>query len=309
MMNRTATLLAITSGVLCFQLSAQAWATDLSGDKGNGGDVCENRIQVIKNDLKDWISKGGSSGLRLPLEIPIEKYNQVMTQQIGNTVVACTEETILVGASEKTCKNFVDDNGKARLLCNLQRFMATNESDQYVLVHHEYAGLGEIEKGNGEVSNYEISNQISAFLQNQVVKKLVVATGKYVPSGRAKVFKGPEGEILTAIPLNNNTKVLIYTQNTYGYNNENVLVYDGCGNTSREIEACFPSPQRADRADRTQHLVFRFYKDWLYDDYLIPKPGEWFPTRTITFFYSEELSAQVDVPKLLRRAKEYRYQF
>ncbi len=52
--------------------------------------------------------------------------------------------------------------------------MGTSESDQYVLVHHEYAGLAGIEISKGEDSDYQVSNQISGYLENQVIKKLAV---------------------------------------------------------------------------------------------------------------------------------------
>jgi hypothetical protein len=52
--------------------------------------------------------------------------------------------------------------------------MATNDSDQYVLVHHEYAGLSGFEVNNGPDSTYLISNQISEFLVDEVVKKLAI---------------------------------------------------------------------------------------------------------------------------------------
>jgi hypothetical protein len=43
-----------------------------------------------------------------------------------------------------------------------------------VLVHHEYAGLAGFEVNSGEDSIYPISNQIAGYLEDHVVKKLVV---------------------------------------------------------------------------------------------------------------------------------------
>jgi hypothetical protein len=143
-------------------------------EAGNGGDICEDRIKVIRTDIRDWIAKGGSEKLALPTGIPLRYYDARMTELISKAIVSCTDQTVAIGRSEKVCKNFQDESGSLRILCNANRFMSTNEDDQYVLVHHEYAGLAGFESNTGEESQYEISNQISGFLEYQVVKKLVV---------------------------------------------------------------------------------------------------------------------------------------
>jgi hypothetical protein len=83
-----------------------------------------------------------------------------------------------VGEAEKTCKNFIGRQGLARIECNTKRFLETDESDQYILVHHEFAGLAGLEVNQGEDSDYQISNQIAAFLEDQVTKKLVIKPGE-----------------------------------------------------------------------------------------------------------------------------------
>src|SRR5207253_11459999 len=76
-------------------------------------------------------------------------------------IVSCVDEQIFVGSAEKTCKNFAAADGSLNIQCNANRFMATSNSDQYILVHHEYAGLAGFEVNTGESSNYQISNQIT----------------------------------------------------------------------------------------------------------------------------------------------------
>lgn len=141
-------------------------------DKGNGGDACEERFTAIRDDLKNWILRGGSSGLSL--EMPVAAYNSSMLKVIDAARVSCTDQPVLVLALEKTCKNLVDEAGFARIICNRKAFEQTAEEDQYALVHHEYAGLAGFEANVTEESNYPISRQIAAFLEVKVLKKLAL---------------------------------------------------------------------------------------------------------------------------------------
>jgi hypothetical protein len=149
--------------------------TFAGGDNvGNGGDLCELRFQNVRNDIASWIINGGSSGLNLSKEISLNKYNNKMLSSISQARVSCVEEKLFVGSAEKTCKNQVNQQGTPIITCNIERFMNSNESDQYVLVHHEYAGLSGFEINEDEGSNYFISDQITGYLETQEVKKLAV---------------------------------------------------------------------------------------------------------------------------------------
>lgn len=141
---------------------------------GNGGDICENRFTIVRNDIQSWILKGGSVGLNLPEGVSFENYNQSMLFSVETAKVSCTDEKLFVGNAEKTCLNDRTTDGLLLIRCNSNRFLNTSESDQYVLVHHEFAGLSGLEVNTGEASDYRLSNQISGFLQNQLIKKLVV---------------------------------------------------------------------------------------------------------------------------------------
>jgi hypothetical protein len=159
--------------VTCFGATATTALAGHGGETGGGGDMCENRIQTIGDDIASWIQKGGSRGLKLPASMSVSQYNSAMLDAISQAKVSCTDEVITIGHAEKTCKNYFDD-GTPRILCNTKRFQNTDESSQYVLVHHEFAGLAQIEVADGEHSVYDVSNQISKFLVNQVLKKLAV---------------------------------------------------------------------------------------------------------------------------------------
>lgn len=152
--------------VLVGTLSLQAHAGPPGGggsggyDHGNGGDMCENQFKSVREMLSNWIVKGGSKDLRLPAGISHEKYRFEMLKKMQTAKVSCIENKLMVGSAEKTCKNFVAADGSLNILCNSDRFMATSNYEQYILVHHEYAGLAGFEVNNKEDSNYEISNQI-----------------------------------------------------------------------------------------------------------------------------------------------------
>lgn len=142
-------------------------------DKGNGGDTCEKDFQIIRNDILSWINQGGGSKLKLGKKINAKEYTFQMKKFISTAKVSCTNKVLLVGKAEKTCKNFIE-KGSPRILCNSSRFSEMTLDDQYILVHHEYAGLSGYEVNNGEESIYPISNQISSYLEEKIVKKLAI---------------------------------------------------------------------------------------------------------------------------------------
>jgi len=152
-----------------------------SGGKiGNGGDICEDKIKIIRDDIRSWILQGGSKGLELPEDISLKDYNKLMLASF-NAIINCSDEKIFIGSAEKTCKNFEDENGYNSIQCNFERFNKTTMDDQYKLVHHEYAGISGFEVNNDEESDYRISNQIMAFLDYHVVKKLSILKPISIP--------------------------------------------------------------------------------------------------------------------------------
>lgn len=135
-----------------------------------GGDLCEDRIKVIRADLLDWIRQGGPDALNLPAGISVKQYSDKMTGAIQKTKIRCVGPHDLgypveVDGTPKTCR-FDKRASETRITCDFQKFRSLSESDRYVLIHHEYAGLSGIEQPNGDDSTYEVSNQISDFLEN-----------------------------------------------------------------------------------------------------------------------------------------------
>ena len=152
--------------------SVSAYA--LGSESGNGGDFCEDRIKVIRDDLISWLGNGGARGLNLPPGVTEEHYQSAILGELITAHIACTSDTIQVMGDQKTCKNFVDSHNVPQILCDSNLFLKADQSAQYVLAHHEFAGLAGFELTTREGSNYEISNQLSSFLQDQVIKKLSI---------------------------------------------------------------------------------------------------------------------------------------
>lgn len=151
--------------VFFFAMGLQVQAATGGGfDHDNGGDTCENQFKNIRDNLAAWISKGGAKNLRFPNGITYEQYLRAMLVKMSTAKINCTDKKILVGGAEKTCKNFSAADGTPSIQCNQPRFMATSTSEQYILVHHEYAGLAGFEVNRGADSNYVISNQIIRYL-------------------------------------------------------------------------------------------------------------------------------------------------
>ncbi len=159
--------------------SLSAIATPVNGPiSGGGGDLCEKRIQDIRDDLASWIQKGGAKALKIKNPLTVAQYEKKMLEKIQpnplNVVLTCDNKEIEIDGASKTCENYVA-NGTNYIHCSTSPFMEqTSESNQYVLIHHEYAALAKLEVASGSESHYEISDQISGFLENTIVKKLVV---------------------------------------------------------------------------------------------------------------------------------------
>jgi hypothetical protein len=147
------------------------------GQDRGGGDLCEKRIQDIRNDIASWIAKGGHNGLSLSNLAPAE-YASLMLQAIGSTKISCVSPgdkgyPVQVNSTPKECR-FDKKGVSAVITCDKSKFEGRSESDQYTLIHHEYAGISQLEKPDGDISNYWISRQISGYLADVVIKKLVV---------------------------------------------------------------------------------------------------------------------------------------
>lgn len=174
-------------------LSAGTTLARLGADGSGGGDLCEDRIQQVRDDIKAWIEKaqeeksGGPYDLILPPDVSPEQYITEMLKQIKKASIKCVGpkkgkngtidyDPVKVDGVPKACR-FDRRGSRSKITCDYLKFNAESPSEQYKLVHHEYAGLANIEVPKGSVSNYDVSKQISEFLVDVVVKKLAIKKG------------------------------------------------------------------------------------------------------------------------------------
>ena len=158
------------------------------GVSGGGGDASESRVNDIRVDLLKWIDQGGAHGLKLPQSISYDSYCSGMAKVLvphGVVVGFVTtaqealtprpENKVNVDGASKTCRGFVSAQDRLpHILCNTERFAGISESEQYRLIHHEYAGLAGLEQNVGASSDYDISNQITDFLVPETLLRLSV---------------------------------------------------------------------------------------------------------------------------------------
>jgi hypothetical protein len=155
-------------------------------DRGGGGDLCERRIQEIRDDIFIWLQKGGAEGLK-NLKVSPEEYSARMSYFLKKTplptgavkpetAIECVHHPIEVQGIEKVCRFDLASYGP-KITCNAEVFLDKNTMTadaQYQLVYHEYSGIAGFEVPSNSQSTYLYSNQISAFLEDQVVRKLAV---------------------------------------------------------------------------------------------------------------------------------------
>lgn len=166
---------------------------------GGGGGKREPLFQDITENISKWIKSGNANQLEPILQeygITISDYKRDMLGVISNYHITFTDDKVLVGNKEKTCRGYIDSKRVNQILCNNTQFgddTPANINEIYRQVHHELAGLAcrkEIsqticlEQNKLEDSDYRISNHISAFLRSQKVMRLpVLASEKFIFNG------------------------------------------------------------------------------------------------------------------------------
>lgn len=224
--------------ILTSLLSLHGWA--VGHDQGGGGDLCEDRIKIVRDDFVTWINDGGPRALSLPSYLDVDQYSSLMLEQMKKAKIRCVSKgdegfPVQVQGIAKTCR-FDRDLYQGLITCDYDKFRSLRETDQYILIHHEYAGLAQIENPNGDDSNYDISNQISRYLEDRVTKKLVVRPNN--PNGPDPFNSNScvgtpmtENEAFRRIPLPNQTQINIGTYKIY-LRTRLCYKVDGCTNWS-----------------------------------------------------------------------------
>ncbi len=166
-------------------ISVAAWAAS-GGHDGNGGDSNEPNFKAVAANISEWIQSGNADSIQLPAGVSLSEYKGKMLDVLSGYQISFTADEVVVLGQPKTCKNWIDQNHERQIRCNLQRFAFEYQNDIneiYRLVHHEFAGLAGLESNSGQNSKYAISNQISAYLEDQVVKRLPVTSPQFQSEG------------------------------------------------------------------------------------------------------------------------------
>ncbi len=181
-----------SSKVLESEKTLKNSGSDKSGGvAGGGGGKLEPLFKEIASNIVDWIKSGNADLIEgvLPEDVSLTDYKTEMLRVLQNYDVTFTDNKVMVGNFEKTCRSFVDERKMNRIICNNAQFGSDtpeNADNIYRQVHHEFAGLacrqkqGELfclEENRNEISDYRISNKISAFLGVQTVIRLPIKPG------------------------------------------------------------------------------------------------------------------------------------
>jgi hypothetical protein len=168
-----------------FTLSSVSFAKSGGVIGGGGGDATELRVNEIRSDILEWLNTEGPKGLIFPPALSYGEYVSKMKDilQPKKVIIGFVEKDdstndelqVSVNGTPKTCRGFFSRKDQApHILCNIERFKNTSESEQYKLIHHEYAGLVKVENNEGPASDYALSSQITDFLVKQTVLKLAI---------------------------------------------------------------------------------------------------------------------------------------
>jgi hypothetical protein len=201
-----------------FMMSSQVFAGEGSSVRG-GGDPCESRFKIVRDDINLWIHQGGAGTLDLPLGLSADQYAHAMLDKLGSASVKCVGPgdsgyPVTIQGTPKVCRFDIGPKG-GQITCDYEKFLSANNTEKYVLVHHEYAGLAGIEVADQADSQYGISNQIAQFILDGEEPKLMVKPTPHngVPYKAVVLCEYPKisnytgfGVAVTAARLNDKTK-------------------------------------------------------------------------------------------------------
>lgn len=174
--------LPLSSNISKSKTRAQSAILHGGSEGTGGGDICESRIQNILADINQWIHLGGAKQLKLPPNTTLKKYHKNMTKAMQNVKIKCVGEKdkefpVQINGTPKICK-FTSSLNSNQFTCDFIKWNQLNETQQYVLIHHEIAGIAGIEKANLDVSDYQVSKQLEHFLFDQFDKKLAIKSSR-----------------------------------------------------------------------------------------------------------------------------------
>src|ERR1044072_7768042 len=144
-------------------LMSQTVSADFGGANHGGGDSCEDRFKIVRQDLLNWIESGAAEVFTLAgrPQITKDEYIAGIKKQIKEAHIACVSpgdpgHPVLVNRKPKECKSEIDSaTGIPQITCDREKFYSSlpdreNNPEQYRIVHHEYATLAGFEIPNAD---------------------------------------------------------------------------------------------------------------------------------------------------------------
>lgn len=198
---------------MCFLISSNLYSQKLIGqgsEGGGGGDTAnEARVEEIRKDLLTWIENGGAKSLKFNNLISYDDYvtrmksillpKKVTVIFVKNDKSKDPELKVSVDGQPKTCRSLYSSKpesfGQPKIICNIFRFnkfsddirYSNLDTEQYRLIHHEFAGLVGVEKNEGAISDYYFSSQVSANLEKTEIFRLAIKNTNNLRSHNCKI--------------------------------------------------------------------------------------------------------------------------
>lgn len=173
------------------------------GVHGGGGDVVtEKRIKEIRDNLLDFINRGGDKDLDFKGQFSLDAYeNGDVTKDLYGMKLVLSEGAVTVNAIDPEDENLADElkntrvngarkickgileaklDGLPYIICDAKAFAnmdadpVKNADLQTVQIAHEYHALAGFEQNHGSDSVYWLSDQLRAHMGFEQVRRLVV---------------------------------------------------------------------------------------------------------------------------------------
>ncbi|MGE3611168.1 MAG: hypothetical protein AB7I27_16370 [Bacteriovoracaceae bacterium] len=163
--------------ILGMTLIASNVYAEMGNSSGGGGDSQEQKVDEIRSDILQWIQNGGADGLNFSKDLSLDDYKRLMLEilQPKKVVVSFTNDQVRVNGIEKTCRGYISEQDLSPYIqCNISRFKDLSADEKYKLIHHEYAGLVQVEKNEGAASDYFVSSQMTEYLVAQKEYRLAI---------------------------------------------------------------------------------------------------------------------------------------
>lgn len=172
--------------IVSIALGALDPATEARAQAGShGGDACEERFRDITRNLADWIASDEINGLKLPAGWTPQSYRSAMQATMlpylakaphAGVIMGCVNRPVSVDGIDKMCVwrdpklDPTITDGKIHIECDVNRYYYPAFSadgtrfkpEQYRQTIHEWNSIVNVEPNTGAMSDYSVTDQITA---------------------------------------------------------------------------------------------------------------------------------------------------